>query len=85
MKPYVCSVCGKSGVKLWRQYQTFANHIQLMCRACAESDQGKKLEKGSRQIGWMVPAVPCEPDTFWGYSSVPENGVIWWDNLPEEN
>lgn len=35
------------------------------------------------QIGWLVPAVPTkENDTFWGYSSVPENGCNWWDNLP---
>lgn len=35
------------------------------------------------QIGFRVPAVPTEEnDTFWGYTSVPEAGCIWWGNLP---
>lgn len=34
-------------------------------------------------IGWLVPAVPClEEDTYWGYSSVPEERVKWWKALP---
>ena len=34
-------------------------------------------------IGWLVPAVPTEEgNTFWGYTSVPYQGVYWWDNLP---
>lgn len=36
----------------------------------------------SDQIGWRVPAVPTEDNTtFWGYTSVPPEGCIWWDNL----
>jgi hypothetical protein len=35
------------------------------------------------QIGWRVPAVPTqEGDTFWGYTSVPADGVAWWRRLP---
>lgn len=83
---YTCSVCNAHGVKLWRQYNTFAVHIELMCRPCALKDQ-KETEfslsehPGSCQIGWMVPAVPCEPDTYWGYTSVPKEGCDWWDAL----
>lgn len=34
-------------------------------------------------IGWRVPAVPTEDGTtFWGYSSVPPEGVSWWKQLP---
>jgi hypothetical protein len=34
-------------------------------------------------IGWRVPAVPTEDGrTFWGYSSVPSDGVAWWRRLP---
>ncbi len=34
------------------------------------------------QIGTYVPAVPTEEnDTFWGYTSVPQEGVEWWRNL----
>ena len=37
----------------------------------------------SDQIGSLLPAVPTEEnDTFWGYTSVPEPGCIWWRNLP---
>lgn len=37
------------------------------------------------QIGNLIPAVPTEQnDTFWGYTSVPEEGCIWWKNLPSK-
>jgi hypothetical protein len=92
-------MCGIRGVKLWRQYQTFLNHIKLLCANCAwenqkeniDSHETKPDEKGMRegkyqrtdQIGWLIPAIPTkENDTFWGYSSAPEDRVIWWTNLP---
>lgn len=35
------------------------------------------------QIGWRVPAVPTENGTtYWGYTSVPPDGVAWWNRLP---
>jgi hypothetical protein len=85
MNEYVCSKCGVANVKLWRQYQTFACHTRLLCASCAEKDQGKPkgyaLCKGSTdQIGWLVPAVPIG-DTYWGYTSVPKEGVDWWNSL----
>ncbi len=41
------------------------------------------LDVGGDQIGWRVPAVPTEDGNgFWGYSSVPERGVAWWNRLP---
>jgi len=83
---YVCSKCGASKCKLWRQYQTFADNIKLLCQPCAEADQGRKLilagPDRSDTIGWLVPAVPTEDgDTYWGYTSVPEPGVVWWKGL----
>lgn len=94
-KAYVCSKCGATNCKLWRQYQTFAEHIELLCIRCAGEDQGKDIssanasgkidtEYGSTdQIGWLVPAVPTEDnETYWGYTSVPQPGCIWWNNLP---
>lgn len=40
-------------------------------------------DRGGDQIGWRIPAVPTEDgDTYWGYSSVPAEGVAWWDALP---
>lgn len=41
------------------------------------------------QIGWFVPAVPTEDAhpgfkdslAYWGYTSVPQEGVDWWKRL----
>jgi hypothetical protein len=128
---YCCTECGATGVKLWREYNTFLDHQQLYCFACACKDQkkeglvptenGKSLytgevfhfyhapgmrddeghsydpEKGRPEdadrvwehrdrhcsIGWLVPAVPTvEGDTFWGYTSIPQEGCEWWYRIP---
>lgn len=76
-----CSKCGKVTCKLWRQYQTMADHCDLMCRDCAEADQDVELT--GDQIGWLVPAVPTWPATFWGYTSVPPGAIRWWKELSE--
>jgi len=35
------------------------------------------------QVGWLVPAATtADGTTFWGYSSVPEDRVQWWKDLP---
>lgn len=91
---YKCSKCRARGVKLWRQYQTMADFLELLCLACAEKDQKKELGDDGDQIGWLVPAVPTElpnadgcipkAETFWGYTSVPGWGVKWWYDLPPE-
>jgi hypothetical protein len=80
---YVCSKCGNKDCKLWRQYQTVASSVELLCVFCAQRDQNKYLDlaRHGDQIGWLVPAVPSG-DTYWGYSSVPQDGVEWWQNLP---
>lgn len=96
---YVCTGCKASRVKLWRQYNTFADHIELKCAACAAKDEGKDITgmtpdgmypmtehfvgQLTDQIGWMVPAIPTEDgESYWGYSSVPQEGVDWWKALP---
>jgi len=91
---YRCSKCLAHGVKLWRQYQTIADSIDLLCADCACKDQGKIGNVGedgrytdafgeSDQIGWLVPAVPKEDgNTYWGYTSVPSAGCMWWFLLP---
>lgn len=83
-RPYVCSKCGASGVKLWREYNTLADLTDLYCRSCAEADQDRKLGVGCDQIGWLVPAVPTNDGdgSFWGYTSDPPEGVTWWHSLP---
>lgn len=93
---YKCGTCGKSGCKLWREYQTFLDQQTLECCDCAGKGQDKDVSTidadGRResdicgrtdQIGWRIPAVPTEDgSTYWGYSSVPQAGVNWWRSLP---
>ncbi|MFC1638019.1 hypothetical protein ACFL2R_01205 [Patescibacteria group bacterium] len=92
---YNCDQCGALGVKLWREYQTFADCTELLCADCAAKDQNEDISTMqsdgrymgkygmSDQIGGMMPAVPVEDeDTYWGYTSVPPEGCVWWRNLP---
>lgn len=70
---YACKKCGVSGVKLWRDYITFAPTESLRCVNCAckaaginpESVYPSGLRAGgvhshglTNQIGNMVPAIP---------------------------
>ena len=88
--PYKCATCAAENCKLWRQYQTFVCNLHLLCGPCALSNQKKSGSidadgciNDCDQIGWLVPAVPTpDGETFWGYSSVPPEGVAWWRNLP---
>lgn len=89
---YKCDDCSVFGVRLWREYQTIASQTKLLCAHCAEKDQQNNHDPGWKssfssgngdQIGWLIPAVPTEgSDTYWGYTSVPDDGVEWWKNLP---
>jgi hypothetical protein len=92
---YVCTVCGAKNVKLWREYMTCAEYVKLHCARCAAlvgnedisniNNTGMRTGKYSQtdQIGNYIPAVPTETEnSFWGYTSVPDAGVLWWRNLP---
>lgn len=94
-RPYACGVCGANGVKLWRQYQWFADSIRLLCAPCALVDQKAQgpvddggwlhdasIEQRTDQIGSLIPAVPAPSRTYWGYTSVPQERVEWWRALP---
>lgn len=78
---YVCGECGAKGCKLWRQYQS--TNLDLRCCVCAEAQQNKPYNVDNYDIGWYVPAVPtAEGHGYWGYTSVPDEGVEWWKKLP---
>ena len=81
---YICGRCNIDGVKLWREYNAFLDHQQLLCGDCASKDQDRPVDiSDSDQIGWMVPAIPTEDGkTYWGYTSVPQDGCDWWHGLP---
>ena len=84
---YVCSKCGKHHVRLYRQYQTCAVAVELLCRSYSLEDQKQKVPDSEfeHSIGWLVAAVPTEDgETYWGYTSVPQDGVDWWNNLSKE-
>jgi hypothetical protein len=82
---YKCGGCGATGVRLWRRWNTFVSHQSLTCKLCSELDQSAAMMRGHDQIGSRIPAVPTEEnDTFWGYSSVPDDAVQWWLGMPED-
>lgn len=79
---YYCTHCGARGVKLWRDYNTSADAVDLKCSVCHAPDKVWDPAKGDQFAG-LVPAVPTENGTtFWGYTSVPSAGVAWWWRLP---
>lgn len=78
---YKCSVCGTTGVKLWRGYNELK--VELQCGACAENSQNRSIDLvESDQIAWLVPAVPDLNGAYWGYMSIPHEGYEWWKALP---
>ena len=95
--PYVCATCGIHGVKLWRESYIFLNNVRLLCASCIRSEENlervstmdddgmieSKYGHGMRtdQLGRWIPAVPTDDGSFWGYTSVPEDGCRWWRSL----
>ncbi len=86
---YSCAECGATNVRLYREYQTFLNHQILRCRKCAlinqnyeQPDSSSEHSSSEHSIKWLVAAVPTEDGlSYWGYTSVPGEGVKWWNNL----
>lgn len=79
---YICGRCSAAGVKLWRPRGS-SPVLGLLCLSCVEEKAGKKIEPNTF-APWgahYVPAVPCE-DGYWGYTSVPQVDVDWWEALP---
>ena len=92
---YKCSTCGAQNCKLWREYQVMVGGpLALECCDCAGKSQEKDVSRIDAQgmrddgygksdsIGWRVPAVPTLDGGWWGYTSVPQEGVAWWTALP---
>jgi hypothetical protein len=74
-KGYECAECGASGVKLWRQWNTFACYIRLLCLPCACADQKKPLldptEDGkglyTGEVKHWYRTADMKPDWWHGY------------------
>lgn len=79
---YVCRDCAASGVKLWRKSASF-EPVSLLCATCTVVEQKHPLDLSDSDQCWgRCPAVPDLRGSYWGYTSVPAEGVAWWDALP---
>lgn len=90
---YTCGKCGLHGVKLWRGFHgwKFEDKYDLLCAKCVApqgvhvNEKGKamcgELQIYSDQVGGGLPAVPVD-STYYGYTSIPDEGVTWWVGLP---
>lgn len=94
---YVCTKCGATNCKLWRDTADL-REPDLFCAYCVFEVAGKPVTpidaEGWRRepsfgsmtdtVGWYVPAAPMDPDAlaFWRYTSAPDDAVAWWKNLP---
>lgn len=79
---YVCTTCKATGVKLWRESHTFLDSLSLACAACCAKEGHPVDLSDSDQTMRRVPAVPDLRGSYWGYTSVPPEGVAWWKALP---
>lgn len=93
---YSCSVCHSHNVKLWRRYQSLP--VVLLCKNCVAAEENISPDQidsngtvadidglRSYSIGWHVPAILTEEeDSYWGYTSVPEDRIEWWRGLNNE-
>jgi hypothetical protein len=77
---YKCSKCGATGVKLWRDYQTFLNHQSLLCLSCACQEQEEirtPTEDGhslyTDKIYYWCRSADMAPDHWSGYD--PAKGI----------
>ena len=89
-----CSVCGATGVRLWRTTHTLACNVDLFCVACALDREKERIGGGyttirslashldSGSLGYLVAARPTEDGSFWGHSSGPQSSVAAWCALP---
>lgn len=86
---YRCRECDATGCKLWRVGASSC--IRLWCLPCAEKASNARLIFGTQfstdqlyNDGLnLVPAVPSpDGEEWWGYTSVPEDRVEWWQALP---
>lgn len=85
---YVCSNCGLTGHRLWRQTNTTTDALDLLCAVCSETNQAAQIARYAEfhqdmdcTIGDLVPARPtADGDNFWGHSS---GDIEWWFRLPQ--
>jgi hypothetical protein len=88
---YTCNRCRAHGVKLWRDYNTFLNHQELMCAACLQQHAASKGYAGevNERGRWATrPGEGYSSDSFcWRVPAVPTaDGRTFWgySSVPPE-
>lgn len=82
---YKCGRCGAEGVKLFRKSATSEPVLEqpLLCGDCTVTEQGHTLNLAESDQCWgRCPAIPDLRGGWWGYTSVPAEGCVWWRALP---
>lgn len=94
---YCCGYCGACGVKLWGPYNSYDFELKCAnCAAGVTGVNVREMRPDgshettlgfeSSQIGSYMPAIPVETDelvtSFWEYHETPQEGVKWWQGLP---
>lgn len=81
---YQCSACGVVGLKLWRQYNTVASELDLLCGPCALKDQKHDgpIGEDGRCPTWIAPHddKPIMTDQIGGLvPAIPteDNSTFW--------
>ena len=77
-----CSVCGATGVKLWREYNTFEPKLFCVRHAQGKEDTLLRLDR-STMIGNLVPAVSDGHGDYWGFDAIPDTEMRMWRMLPD--
>lgn len=53
---YKCSRCAAHGIKLWRQYNTMASHLELLCCRCANPKRAADMSiEGRSPVDDSIP------------------------------
>lgn len=66
---YRCSQCGKTGVRLWREFEFVASNVKPLCFVCAGGN-----------VDELLPALPVD-GSYWCVSSAPHDSIRWWYGL----
>lgn len=85
---YVCEVCGAAGVALYRK--AASSHVEMHCAQCVREVSRKTKDPATYHKNF-VPAVPArghadsrKDAAFYGLTSIPNLGCLWWESLPNE-
>ena len=76
---YRCDKCNRKA-QLYREYQTFLNNTEFICKPCAITRGDRLLADGRPE--WRVVCVIAEDGSVPGLTSVNEQQLSWWKMLP---